>query len=147
MNCPMRGFLETLQSKTACLQDLALLLARLAMGFAFILHGWGKLQNWLHWGDSLGIPSVFQALAAVGEFGGGVALVLGLLTPLASLTLLITMSVAILLAHVPAGHPFVGKPGEPSFELPAIYWVLSLLLLTFGSGRFSVEGFMGCNKK
>ncbi|PWB78822.1 MAG: DoxX family protein, partial [Holophagae bacterium] len=74
--------------------DLALLLVRVVAGFAFMLHGWGKIQNAFGWmGPDAFAPGIFQALAALSEFGGGLAWILGLLTPLASLGIACTMAV------------------------------------------------------
>lgn len=73
-----------------------LLALRLAAGLAFMYHGYGKIQNPFGWmGPDAGIPGVFQALAALSEFGGGLAWMLGLLTPLASFGLACTMAVAV----------------------------------------------------
>lgn len=120
---------------------VGLLLVRVVMGLAFILHGWPKIQQPMSWmPPEAPIPGILQACAAVAEFGGGIALILGLLTPLAALGLAITMAVATFMVHIPAGHAFVpSKPGEPSFELAAIYLVLSLLFILVGPGSLSVD--------
>ena len=90
---------------------LGLLVFRLVMGAAFILHGWPKIQNAFHWMDHMPDvpipPPYLQALAALAEFGGGIGLILGLLTPLAALGIACNMVVAIAMVHVPQGHPFV----------------------------------------
>ncbi len=73
-----------------------LLLLRLLCGAAFMAHGFGKIKSPFGWaGPDSSIPGVFQALAALSEFGGGLAWVLGLLTPLASFGLACTMAVAV----------------------------------------------------
>lgn len=121
---------------------IGLLLVRIVAGAAFILHGWPKIQAPLHWMDAFApgqAPPAAQALAAVAEFGGGIGLILGLLTPLWSLLLVGTMGVAIGTVHLAQGHPFVGGPGEPSFELAAVYLAVSLLLLLVGPGRLSLD--------
>src|SRR5687768_2479580 len=75
--------------------DLALLLLRLCAGLAFMFHGWGKITNPFGWmGPDAPVPSVLLGLAALSEFGGGLAWVLGLLTPLASAGIFFTMAVA-----------------------------------------------------
>ena len=120
--------------------DFALLLLRLVFGYAFILHGWGKIQNPMGWmGPDSGIPSVFQALAAISEFVGGIALILGLVIRLASLGLLVTMVVAVYTHAVKMGDPFVNPKGAGSYELPAIYLCISILLLAAGAGGFSLD--------
>ena len=118
--------------------SFALLLLRLVAGAAFILHGWGKIQNPFHWmGADAAVPGFFQGLAALAEFGGGIAWVIGLLTPLASLGILCTMSVAIYMTAVVMHSPFSGGPG--SWELAAVYFCVALLLLAAGPGRFSLD--------
>src|SRR5207248_5761329 len=109
--------------------NLGLLALRVVMGAAFVLHGWPKIQNPLGWmGPQAPVPGVLQALAAVAEFGGGLALVVGLLTPVAAFGILCTMVVAIGMVHGPADHPFVPtQPGGPSFELAAVYLAGALL--------------------
>ncbi len=120
---------------------LALLLLRLVMGIAFVLHGWPKIQNPMGWMNATGgssVPSFLQALAAIAEFGGGIALILGLLTPLAAFGLVCQMIGAFVLVHLPQGHPFVAQ-GGPSYELPLVYLVAAVLLIVFGPGKWSID--------
>ena len=120
--------------------SIGLLAVRLVMGAAFIIHGWPKIQNPLGWmPESNPTPPIFQAMAAVAEFGGGIALILGALTRVAALGLLITMAVAVLTFHLPQKDPFVSLTGGPSWELAGIYCASSLLLLFSGAGQFSVD--------
>jgi len=122
---------------------VGLLLVRLVVGLAFILHGWPKIQSPLAWmGPDAQMPGFLQACAAVAEFGGGIALLLGVLTPLAALGLAITMAVATFMVHVPMQHSFVGKPGEPSFELSAVYLVVAIMFLLVGPGVFSLDALL-----
>ena len=120
--------------------DLALLLLRVVAGLAFVLHGWGKIQNPFGWMGPDGFaPGIFQALAALSEFGGGLAWILGLLTPLASLGVASTMAVAFSFHAVVRGDPFVSMTGGPSFELAAVYFCIALLLIAMGPGRLSLD--------
>jgi putative oxidoreductase len=118
-----------------------LLILRLVAGLAFVFHGWGKIQNPTGWmGQNANIPGVFQALAAVSEFGGGLAWMLGALTPLASLGLACTMTVATCMHAFILKDPFVAKgPGSGSYELAAAYLCIAVLLLLAGPGRFSLD--------
>ena len=120
--------------------DLALLIARIVCGAAFILHGWGKIQNPFHWmGAEAPIPAFLQGLAALSEFGGGIALILGLITRLGALGIVFTMIVAVITHLVALGDPFVSPTGGHSAELAASYLMLSLLFLVLGAGRFSLD--------
>jgi putative oxidoreductase len=120
---------------------VGLLLVRIATGAAFLFHGWPKIQNATGWmGANADMPPWLQAAAAVSEFGGGIALILGLLTPLGALGIACVMVTAIAKIHLPNGHPFVAaKPGDPSFELAAVYLANALLLLSMGAGALSLD--------
>jgi putative oxidoreductase len=109
------------------------------MGVAFLFHGWPKIQNPFGWmGPDAPFPGILLALAALAEFGGGMALIAGLLTRFASLGIAANMIVAIGMVHVPKGDPFVGQ-GGPSWELAAVYLACAVLFLLLGPGRFSVD--------
>jgi len=112
--------------------SLGLLVLRGVAGLAMASHGWGKIQNPFQWMGADGPAPVFQFLAAVAEFFGGLGLAVGLLTVIASFGIGCTMVVAIE-HHVSKGDPF-GK-----WELAALYLVVSVLLLLAGPGRFSVD--------
>jgi len=120
--------------------SIAVLLLRLVAGMAFLFHGWPKIQNPMHWLDKAPNPppGFLQALAAVAEFGGGIGLILGLLTPLCCAGIACTMGYAIF-THVSRGDPFVSKTGGGSYELAVVYLVISLAILLLGPGRYSVD--------
>ena len=87
--------------------DVALLFIRIVVGLAFTMHGWVKMQNPFGWMGPGGFaPGIFQMLAAVSEFGGGIAWILGLVTPLASSGILCTMAVAFSFHAFMRGDPF-----------------------------------------
>ena len=131
----MRRYLYYPTTGTASLGLLAL---RLVMGAGFLLHGWGKIQSPFSWmPPEAPVPGLLQALAALAEFGGGILLILGLLTPLAALGILCTMIGALTLVHFPRGDVFV--IGESTFELPLVYLAAALLFLLAGAGRFSLD--------
>lgn len=118
----------------------ALLLMRLIMGTAFILHGLGKIQNPFGWmGPEAPVPGIFQFLAALSEFGGGISLILGLLVPLFASGLAFTMLVATSMHMFVMKDPFVNPMGGSSYELALTYFGLSLVWLTVGPGKFSLD--------
>jgi putative oxidoreductase len=123
--------------------SVSLLVLRLVMGVAFMLHGWPKIQNPMAWmGPEAHVPAILQALAALAEFGGGMALVVGLLTRLASLGIATNMIVALGMVHLPHGDPFVGKPGGRSYELAAVYLACAVVFFLLGPGRFSLDALL-----
>lgn len=118
----------------------ALLLLRVIAGLAFMYHGFGKIQQPFCWmGPEAGVPCILQALAAISEFVGGFAWILGLLTPLASIGLACTMLVATFFHIAILHHPFVDAHGGGSYEIALLYLCISILLLLTGPGRFSLD--------
>ena len=120
----------------------ALLLLRVIVGVAFVLHGWVKVQHatsWMPPEASMHIPAALQLLAAVAEFGGGLAWVLGFLTPVASVGIGITMGVAVHLHLVVLKDPFVNLTGGPSYELALVFLGIAVLFLALGPGRYSLD--------
>jgi putative oxidoreductase len=128
------------RAPTSFTVSLGLLAVRLAAGSAFLLHGWSKIQDPLHWmGSGSQMLPALQALAAISEFGGGLAWILGLLVPLASFGIVCTMGVAIA-THLQQGAAFVGK--GHTYELPLVYLSTGLLLLLAGPGRLSLDAWL-----
>ena len=82
-------------------------------------------------------PGILQAFAALSEFVGGLAWIIGALTPLFSLGILCTMAVATHMLAIVRGHPFVGHDG--SYEMALVYLSVALLFLLVGPGRLSVD--------
>ena len=117
-----------------------LLLVRLVVGAAFVLHGWPKMQNPTGWMDGMGNapPGFVQAIPAVFEFVGGILLMAGLFTRVAALALVSVMIGALALVHIPHGDPFVAQ-GRPSSELASVYLVMSLAIAALGAGAYSLD--------
>ena len=129
-----------------------LLVLRIVTGAAFTLHGLGKIKTpegqvdpslAFHWMDHMqdAPPGPIQALAVLAEFGGGIALIIGFLTPLAAFLIAGTMVVALAKVHLPHGDPFVSvKP--PSFEPAAGYLAQMIMFLLVGPGILSVDALL-----
>ena len=127
-------------------QDIGLLVLRLALGAAFIVHGFPKLfkmyAGFAGWLDSIGIrPGKFWALVVgVVEFFGGIALILGAFTQLAALLIAINMFVAM--AKVKwRGSKFV-EMEKMGWELDLIYFAAAILLMTLGAGDYSLDRYL-----
>lgn len=119
---------------------VGLLIVRLVFGLGIMLHGWPKIQKPFSWmGPDAPVPGILQFLAALSEFGGGIALILGLLTPVAMFGLACTMLTAMFMVHIPKGEPFVNNGGGGSWEKPAMYLALAVMMILSGPGTISAD--------
>jgi putative oxidoreductase len=128
------------------ISDLALLALRIALGVAFVVHGYPKILHPATWAAHVmpGLPSWLAAIAAFVEFGGGIAVAVGFLTPLFAFLIACNMVVAILFVLVPHGAVYVSSaPGAPSYELPLAYLAISLALILLGPGAFAIDARTG----
>ncbi|MDV6236708.1 DoxX family protein [Leptospira ellisii] len=119
--------------------DVASLLLRLIFGCMFVYHGSPKLfafeQITAVFPDLIGIGvKTSLALVVFAEFFCGIFVAIGLLTRLTVIPISITMAVAFFLAH--ANDPFQVK------ILPLVYLLLSSVIFSLGSGRYSVDRFL-----
>ncbi|MFE3546983.1 DoxX family protein [Nocardia sp. NPDC059177] len=124
--------------------DIGLLVLRVGFGGLFAAHGAQKLFGW--WGGqgwranadgftAMGYNpgEVFGTLAGLTEFAGGLALLLGVLTPLASAVVLGTMVNAINLTF--DGGLLTGK----GYETALLFAIPAVTLAFTGPGRFSLD--------
>lgn len=125
--------------------DVGILILRIALGVIMIAHGTQKLFGWFGGGGIDGTAAFFEksgypaarmmaVVAALCETGGGLALILGLLTPLAGAAVLGTMINAI---GVKWGGGFLASNGGFEFELLLAGAAGALCLL--GAGAISVD--------
>ncbi len=119
---------------------LGLLVLRVVFGSALLIHGWSKIHAPFNWMDKpnapSSIPGFMQALAALGEFGGGAGILFGFLTPIACIGVICTMFGAWWIVH--RGAPWIA-PGKPSFESASLYFTVALVLFLTGPGRISLD--------
>jgi putative oxidoreductase len=57
---------------------------------------------------------------------------------IAAFGLVCQMLGALFLVHVPQGHSFVSQSG-PSYELALVYFVVAILLIALGPGKWSLD--------
>lgn len=139
---------------SSTLAQAMLLLLRVFVGVCFIRHGWPKLRNLSTWAAAMKTPQWLCFLSAFSMWGAGIALIPGLLTPLAALAILVSMLYAAVLEisqglpfiapdpyQIPAGD-YLGPNGigdPPSWEKAAMYVVMCLVLIGCGGGFFSLD--------
>ena len=124
------------------------LFARLILAIVFVQSGWGKLHNLSNTVDffkQLGIPfPALQAPFVAGvELFGGLLILVGLLTPLASFLLAATMVVAIATAR----WSDVSSLGSFAALPEVSYLILLLWLFWEGAGRISVDHLLWRNPR
>jgi putative oxidoreductase len=119
------------------------LLGRLAVGLLFLSTGWGKVHDIdkvTGFFTRLGIPAPhFHAiLVGYSELLCGGALVVGLLTRLATLPLVVSMIVAILTAKRPDLHGLFDLVGFDEFT----YLIVLVMIAILGPGAVSVDAIL-----
>ena len=132
------------QDRTAV--DVALLTARVIVGIVFMAHGSQKLFG------AFGGPGLsafvqmmgpLRYLVAIGEFFGGLGLVVGFLSRFSAASITLIVVGAIAMVHAKAGFfmNWTGKQAGEGFEYHLLAIALLLTILIAGAGRFAIGRF------
>lgn len=129
---------------SAFLKSPLLLLCRLYWGWGFLQAGWTKLQDIEQFAKSLEtwnvtLPYFNAYLVGYLEFFGGLCLILGFASRLAAIPLIIEMAFAYTIAHFEAVKVIFEHPDKFVGQAPFNYLLISLFVLAFGPGRFSLD--------
>ncbi len=122
--------------------DIAKLILRLSLGIMILFHGVEKIIHGIRGVKYLitnaGLPEFLAYGVYVGEIVMPILIILGLYARIASLFLVFNMVMAIFLAY---GNSLfeLNKHGAPSFELPFLYFILSLIVFLLGPGKYGVN--------
>jgi putative oxidoreductase len=126
---------------TAKTLDYGLLIIRLVLGTIMLVHGSQKLFTFGYSGVAAGMgqaglpaPQIAAALIIAAEFGGGLALIAGLLTRFSAASIAFAMAVASIQVHLPNG--FFAPNG---YEYTLMLAGAALGLALTGPGRFSLD--------
>jgi len=120
---------------------LAALPLRLVVGAAFAVHGYPKLSKRKETGAALmgaGVPPGLTFTVGLLEFFGGIALVLGFLTPVAAGLLALEMIGTTFMVKMKFHKSFVG-----GYELDLLFLASALTLLLIGAGPVSIDAMLG----
>lgn len=141
-------------TSTGVATDVALVAIRIALAWVFIFYGGGKLFGWFP-GSGSGPQGIhqtsqyfadvahlhpggfFAVLGGITEFGGGIAVALGLLSRLAGLALFADMVIAMITVTWATGFTSASTP--PGYQLNVVLAVLALVVMFLGAGRLSVD--------
>ena len=123
--------------------DLPSLILRLAIGTLFIVHGYPKLTAAQRaqggaWMKSMGMPAAIVPFAGVVEFFGGLALILGILTPIVAALSALWMLSTTWLVTTKAKKKYVG-----GYEIDITLLLAALALALLGSGIYSIDHLLG----
>ena len=123
--------------------DIALLVLRLWAGLVIIAHGINhgrSLEGTANWFAKVGFkaPHLNAFISSAMEITVGLALIFGLLTPVAAAGLAATMFVAFWSIHRFAGFFVFHRPDE-GYEYVATLGVIALVLAIMGPGSASVD--------
>ena len=118
--------------------SLALLAIRLASGVIFMFHGGQKLFG-LFGGKGLAMTIQFMGpvngtLVSVGEFFGGLAVLLGLFSRFSAASHMLIMAGAIVMVH--GKHGFASA--DNGFEYNYALFMMALAVFVGGPGRFAL---------
>jgi putative oxidoreductase len=132
--------------------DVALLVVRIALAWVFIYYGAAKLFGAFPGAGPHGIHQTslymsqtahlrpggfFAVLGGLTEFGGGIAMAVGLCTRLAGLALFGDMVMAMITVTWATGINSANDP--PGYQINLALAVMGLALVLTGAGRFSID--------
>lgn len=126
---------------------LALLALRIGLGVELVVHGWPKIKNpgaMAGWLGQMGMkPGIFWSwIAALVEFLGGIALLIGFLTRFAAFFVTIQfLMLTFYLKPVKMKVPFT-TPQAAGWEWDWLIMFMALSLLLAGSGVFGLDHFL-----
>jgi putative oxidoreductase len=125
----------------------ALLIARLAIGVIFAIHG-SQLLFGAFGGAGLAATVKMMGplgyLVTIGEFFGGLGLIVGFLSRFSSAALIVIMLGAIFTVHLKNGlfMNWYGKQAGEGFEYHILAIALFLIILIVGPGQIAASRFL-----
>jgi putative oxidoreductase len=130
---------------------------RLIIGLGFIHHGYAKLargpESFVNILSALGMfdPLLLAWATIIIELMGGLAVIAGLLIPLASVPMIVVLLVAIFTVHLPNGFSSIKLQsvtaagahfGQPGYETDLLYLAGIIALIVGGSGPLALDRYL-----
>lgn len=131
--------------------DLSNLVLRLVLGAVFFSHGAQMALGWFggygfsgtmgFFTGKLHIPAALAFLVIASQFGGAIALILGLFTRLAALGIAVNMLVAAGMVHAQFGWfmNWYGSQKGEGFEYHLLAIAISVVLILRGGGKWAAD--------
>jgi putative oxidoreductase len=131
-------------------QDVGFTILRVVLGVVFFAHGAQKMLGWfggfgfhatMGFLTHMGMAAPIAFLIICTEFFGGLGLIVGLLTRIASLGIAGLMIGAIFMVHLPNGFfmNWMGTQKGEGFEFHLLALAMAAALLLRGAGAFSAD--------
>jgi putative oxidoreductase len=123
-------------------RDWGLLLGRVLLALMFVASGWGKIKGYggtQGYMQSMGVPGALLPLVILLELGGGLAVVIGLLTRTAALGLAVFTLLAAFIFHTKFGDQTQMIMFMKNLSIGGGF----LLLAVAGPGAFSIDARLG----
>jgi putative oxidoreductase len=157
----MNDISKSLEQAQTSIARWAPIPGRLIVGYGFMQHGFAKFSKGpeafaaiLH---AIGVPAphLMAWLTILIEFFGGLAVLLGVLVPLASLPMAAILLVAMVTVHLPYGFSSIkiisvtsgrAQFGPPGYEVDLLYLACLVALVLGGSGPMAIDGYLRRNK-
>lgn len=124
--------------------EWGLLALRVAVGIIFIVHGWPKITGargmaaMMSGGEAKPVLMGVFTLQGLVEVGGGILMILGVLTQLAALAFIIIMLGAIILKAFRLKTGFVSMQ-TTGWEFDFVLLAANVLLFLTGPGRLAIQ--------
>ncbi|MCS3431409.1 DoxX family protein [Klebsiella sp. BIGb0407] len=120
------------------LEDIGILVARILMPILFISAGWGKITGYAgtqQYMEAMGVPGALLPLTILLEFGGGLAVLFGLLTRTTALITAIFTLLTAVLFHSNFAEGMNSLMFMKNMTIAGGYLLLALI----GPGAFSID--------
>ena len=132
--------------------DWALLIARIITGLVFMAHGSQKLFGAFGGPGLSGFVQMMGPLGylvAIGEFFGGLGLIVGFLSRFSAVAIIVIMLGAIAMVHGKVGFfmNWMGKQGGEGYEYHLLAIAALATILIVGPGRFALARYLPLPRK